>query len=196
MRLIPSMLLGTALLTSTAYAGDPLGLYVGAGVGQSQLQQNYYQIDSHVTGWKLLAGWRPLSSFFGLELEYADLGSKDATYVIPGQTTQISTDAHATSLFVMGYLPVPEPWLDLYAKAGAARIQQNTSATTTCSACFLPVGASNPSTQITDNNHTAFAWGAGLQFKFGLPALRLEYERFDGAQGNSSLLSAAVTANF
>jgi hypothetical protein len=40
------------------------------------------------------------------------------------------------------------------------------------------------------------AWGAGAQFKFGLPAIRLEYERFAGSQGTDELLSLAVTANF
>ena len=39
-------------------------------------------------------------------------------------------------------------------------------------------------------------WGAGAQVKFGMPALKLEYERFDGSQGNDALLSLAVTLNF
>ena len=59
-------------------ADDLLGIYVGAGVSRTDLRQDYYQIDSHATGWKLLAGWRPIS-FLGIEAEYADLGSKGVT---------------------------------------------------------------------------------------------------------------------
>jgi opacity protein-like surface antigen len=187
MRLMPSMLLCASLIASGSAVADDddlLGLYVGAGVGQSTLRQDQYQVDAHATGWKVLAGWRPLS-FFGAELEYANLGSKDVSYLVPAGSQHVSTDAHATALYALGYLPVPMPWLDLYVKAGAARVQANTTSTVT-----------NEAPAITDNTRTSVAWGAGLQFKWGVPALRVEYERFDGSQGNSSLLTAAVTANF
>jgi opacity protein-like surface antigen len=184
MRLMTSMLLGAGLAVSTAASADDLlGLYVGAGVGQSTLKQDYYQIDAHATGWKVMAGWRPLS-FLGAEIEYASLGSKDVTYQFTSQ--HISSDAHATAVFALGYLPVPLPWIDLYGKVGAARVQNNTTAQYLGS--LVPV--------VTDNTRTSVAWGAGLQFKFGMPAIRVEYERFDGEQGNDSLLTAAVTLNF
>jgi hypothetical protein len=51
------------MASSLAFADYLLGFYVGAGVGRTALEQDYYQIDSHVTGWKLLAGWRPISLF-------------------------------------------------------------------------------------------------------------------------------------
>jgi opacity protein-like surface antigen len=89
-------------------------------------------------------------------------------------------------VFALGYLPVPLPWIDLYGKVGAARVQNNTTAQYLGS--LVPV--------VTDNTRTSVAWGAGLQFKFGMPAIRVEYERFDGEQGNDSLLTAAVTLNF
>jgi opacity protein-like surface antigen len=177
--------------SATAFADDPLGLYVGAGVGQSTLRQDQYQINSHATGWKVMAGWRPLS-WLGTEAEYADFGSKSVTYGDAITSTHISTDAHAASVFGLLYLPVPEPWLDLYAKAGPARVQQHTTAT--CTGCLPSSGASNPVT--TDDSRTSVAWGAGLQFKWGVPALRIEYERYAGSQGNNELLTAAVTANF
>jgi OOP family OmpA-OmpF porin len=174
------------LLSATASADDLLGIYVGAGAGQSQLQQNYYQIDSHVTGWKVFAGWRPLSSL-GAEVEYADLGSKNVTYVNPGGTSRISTSAKATSLFAVGYPPVPEPWLDIYGKVGAARVQSDASAAVLCGVC---VATTN------DTTSTRFAFGAGAQLKFGLPAIRLEYERYTASQGDQALISLALTVNF
>jgi opacity protein-like surface antigen len=194
MRLMPTLLLGSALLAGTgAGAADLLEFYVGAGVGQSTLRQDYYQIDTHVTAWKAVAGWRPLD-MFGAEVEYANLGSKDVTYVSSTATTQISTDAHATAAFALLYLPVPMPWFDLYAKAGPARVQSNTSVRLTPLVC--PAPTSCPISSTDDSSRTSLAWGAGGQFKFGLPAIRLEYERFAGSQGTDALLTLGVTANF
>jgi opacity protein-like surface antigen len=191
MRLLTTLLLGAGLAASTAASADDLlGLYVGAGVGQSTLKQDYYQIDAHATGWKVMAGWRPLS-FIGAEIEYANLGSKDVTYTSTGGSSQhISTDAHATAVFAVGYLPVPLPWIDLYGKLGAARVQNNTTYQ------FFGATPIIGAPVVTDNTRTSIAWGAGLQFKFGMPAIKVEYERFAGEQGNDSLLTAAVTLNF
>lgn len=187
MRLLAPMVLCASLIVSTTASADELlGLYFGAGVGQSTLRQDYYQINAHVTGWKLMAGWRPLSSL-GVELEYADLGSKNVTYVNPGGTSRISTSAKATSLFAVGYLPLPEPWLDIYGKVGAARVQSDASDSVLCGVC-LPTS--------NDTTSTRFAFGAGAQFKFGLPAVRLEYERYTASQGDEALISLAVTVNF
>jgi opacity protein-like surface antigen len=187
------LLLCTGLAVSTAAgADDLLGLYVGAGVGQAQLKQDYYQIDSHTTGWKLVAGWRPISSL-GAEIDYADLGSKDVTYVSAG-TTQVSTKAHAASLYAVGYLPVPAPWLSLYVKGGATRATADTHGSVTGAVCGLPPCGPNDFT--TDSTSTKFAWGAGAEFKFGLPGIRVEYERLNGPQGDNALLSVAATLNF
>jgi opacity protein-like surface antigen len=196
MRLMTSLLLCMGLaLSSAARADEALGLYIGAGVGQAQLTQDNYQIDAHTTGWKLVAGWRPLS-FLGAELEYVDLGSKDVNYTNSGGTASLSTSARAPAVFALGYLPVPAPWLSIYAKAGAARVQSKTdgqigppcSPGFECPAVIAPVHA--------DVISTKFAWGAGAEFKFGLPGLRIEYERLNGPQGEDALLSAAVTLNF
>ena len=188
MRFMTSMLLCTGLAASAAASADDLlGVYVGAGVGQSTLKQDYYQIDAHTTGWKVMAGWRPLS-FIGAEIEYAGLGSKSVNYIVGADTLHVSTDAHATAVFAVGYLPVPLPWIDLYGKVGAARVQESTTAQ------YTGLGTLYPS--VTDNTRTSVAWGAGLQFKFGMPAVKVEYERFAGEQGNDSLLTAALTLNF
>jgi opacity protein-like surface antigen len=190
MRFMTSMLLSAGLAASTAASADDLlGLYVGAGVGQSTLKQDYYQIDAHATGWKVMAGWRPLS-FIGAEIEYANLGSKNVTYYSGLSSQHISTDAHATAVFAVGYLPVPLPWIDLYGKLGAARVQNNTTYQFSGGTPILGAPV------ITDNTRTSVAWGAGLQFKFGMPAVKVEYERFSGQQGNDSLLTAALTLNF
>lgn len=197
MRYMSRLIFGVVLLggASACLADwDPLGLYVGAGVGQSSLRQDFYQINSHVTGWKVMAGWHPVS-FFGTELEYLNFGSKNVTY-FTGDTAHAST--HAAAVFALGYLPLPEPWLDIYGKLGAARLQSNANGTVPGScppsepACLVPV----PTHTVNDTTSTRFAFGAGAQFKFGLPALRLEYERVTGSQGDQALLSLAVLVNF
>jgi len=182
------LLTSTALLATTPCLAGPFDFYGGAGVGQATLRQDYYQVDAHTTGWKLFAGWRPLDAF-GAEVEYANLGSKDVTYQ-SSYTTHVSTDAHASALFGVGYLPVPLPFIDLYGKAGVARVQSNTSASFNClSTCVLPPPVTD------DSNHTSFAWGAGIQARFGIPAVRLDYERFNGSQGTDALITVSVTAN-
>ncbi len=66
----------------------------------------------------------------------------------------------------MGYLPLPLPYIDLYAKAGAARWQFNGYRT-------------YPSLFSVDDRGTDFAWGAGAQLHFQQFAVRMEYEGFD-----------------
>ena len=196
MRLVAPLLLCASLAASAgARADDLLGLYVGAGVGQSQLKQDYWQIDSHTTGWKLLAGWRPLS-FVGAELDYADLGNKSVNYLGSFGFTQVSTKARATSLYALGYLPVPAPWLSLYLKGGATRVTADTHGATTPGGCPVGLSPCGPNYFSTDTTSTKFAWGAGAEFKFGLPGVRVEYERLNGPQGDDALLSVAATLNF
>jgi hypothetical protein len=114
-----TVLCGALAACPPVFADDFLGIYVGAGVGRSALVQDDYQIDSHATGWKLLAGWRPIS-FLGVEAEYTDLGSKGVDTF--AGTAHVDTNAKATAVYAVGYLPVPLPWIDLYAKVGAARV--------------------------------------------------------------------------
>jgi opacity protein-like surface antigen len=188
-----TLLLCCTLATcAPACADDLLGIYVGAGVAQSDLRQDAYQIDAHATGWKLLAGWRPIS-LLGVEAEYADLGSKSVTTY--GGTTHVSTDANATAAYVLGYLPVPLPWIDVYGKVGAARVKANTSAYPYpgVGTCVAPAPCGPVS---IDSSKNGLAWGAGLQFKWGRTAARLDYERFSGSQGDPAALAAEFLFNF
>jgi opacity protein-like surface antigen len=181
----------TLATCAPACADDLLGIYVGAGVSQTDVRQDYYQIDAHAAGWKLLAGWRPIS-LLGVEAEYADLGSKSAT--TDGGSTHVSTDAKATAAYVLGYLPVPLPWIDIYGKLGAARVKADTNA-------YLNPGYVEPlcvpcGPQDFHSTKTGVAWGAGLQFKWGRTAARLDYERFSGSQGDPAALAAEFLFNF
>jgi hypothetical protein len=47
-----------------------------------------------------------------------------------------------------------------------------------------------------NRTNTSGAGGVGAQYKFGSWAVRAEYERFNAAGGNPSLLSAGITRTF
>lgn len=183
-------LCATLAACAPVFADDLLGIYVGAGVGRADVRQDYYQIDGSATGWKLLAGWRPIS-LLGVEAEYADLGSKGVNTF--AGSTHVSTDAKASGAYVLGYLPVPLPWIDIYGKVGVARVKADTSAYDNpgYDNCGLP--CIPPS---IDSSKNAVAWGAGLQFKLDRWAARVDYERFDGPQGNPALLAVEGLFNF
>jgi opacity protein-like surface antigen len=179
-------------LTSLSQAADN-GFYLGAGITQSEYGLtnpiNATPFDDEDNGYKLIVGWRPLDSF-GVEASYADHG--DA--VLPSgivcialisapcpSTTNLS--AKTVSAFAVGYLDLP--LLDLFAKAGVTSWQVDGRS--------IP---SLPSFSIDDND-VEFAWGAGVQARFGSLGARLEYERFDIiADEKLGMVSLSLTWTF
>jgi OmpA-like transmembrane domain len=177
--------LGALALVSVAPAvwADPLDFYVGAGVGESTLQSNNApfipnSVEQHPTGWKVFAGWRPIG-ILGAEVEYADLGSKSGSS--GGYPQHASGDAVAA--YAVGYLPIPLPILDVYGKVGVASVHTSLSFNGP-----VPVGASGSSTVV--------AYAAGVQLKFGAPAVRLEYQGFNTSGGDQSLFTLDFAWNF
>ena len=184
------ILLAIALFSRIAAADDALDFYVGAGIGEGNVKvdQNFatdqVNFSKNNVGWKLLAGLRPLS-VLGAEFEYIEFG----------HASDVNSDAGAKgfAIFGVGYLPLPLPTLNVYGKAGVARLQ--TSANGNFGAivtdCFPDI--CRPWINTTDND---FAWGIGVQAKFAAAAARLEYERIDAANGDPSLLSLILTWHF
>jgi opacity protein-like surface antigen len=195
---------------ASALAADPLGFYIGAGIGHSQVRNDlefndivWPSINSSGTGWKLMAGIRPLS-FLGVEVAYIDFGSVNGAASSPATATQGGLNVTATShpkaaaLFAVGYVPIPLPYLDVFAKAGVAQLKLDIRATgqTTCSlsipTCLVesipPYSASGTSP------HPAY--GAGAQLKSSSFAVRAEYERISASSGDVDLLSLGVTFTF
>jgi hypothetical protein len=177
-------------LPLTAWALDPLGFYVGAGVGESTVQSTSLlpvEVYEHPTGWKVFAGWRPIE-MFGAEVEYVDLGSRNSTYFSYATGTSNSQHASASGVgaFLVGYLPQPVPYLDFYGKLGLADLHTNISSTSTA----------YPASFAQNTSNARFAYAAGMQVKFGAPAVRLEYEGFSTSGGDQSLLSLDLAWNF
>lgn len=113
---------GACGASTTALADDPAGFYLGAGIGESNLRNdgygynNYYGYDDHQTAWKLIAGIRPIPPV-GAEFEYIDFGSGNVNpnYSYGGNFFNSSnSDAKASALFGVGYLPLGLPFLDVF----------------------------------------------------------------------------------
>jgi len=179
-------LFGGILLLGCASAFADNGVYVGAGITQSRIDEvggdfgvgslDDFRIRDNM--WKLIAGAR-LLSFLGAEANYMDLGSERRT----AGSASFRGDAKAWAAYVIGYIPVP--FVDLYGKIGAAR-------TTLDARLDSPLASAR-----FDDSSTNFAYGAGVQLKLGSLAARLEYERFDVDHSDGvKLLTLGATYTF
>jgi outer membrane protein with beta-barrel domain len=174
------LLMNVLALGAGAARADEL-VYVGAGVLWSKISEvSATGSDLSNTAWKALAGFRPIKPF-AVEADYLDLGSKSASFV--GGNTDLQYKAFAA--YAVGFLPLPVPFLDVFAKGGLARWSSSGGTT-------FPSGF----TSLSDNG-TEFAWGIGTQAHFGNLGARLEYETFHIQNTNgANAISLAVTVSF
>lgn len=193
-----SMILTPVVLCCGApsFADNLAGLNIGAAVGVGDVRSDgraygypgYF--DEHHDAWKVTAGIRPIAPL-GVEAEYIDFGRpgpySDGDYAV--------ADMHATAAAVLGvaYLPLPLPLLDIYGKAGVARLQSDirvNGAAYCATVCY-------PSFSFRrDQTNTDFAYGAGVQTKFYNLAVRAEYERISAGGGDPELYSVGVAWTF
>jgi Outer membrane protein beta-barrel domain len=190
-----------------ASADNLLGAYVGAGVGQSNVGSNNYYDYGYYGGyhdndvaWKAILGIRPIP-ILGAEVEYIDFGSGNGDNGYYGYNyyySNASSHPKATVLYGIGYLPVPLPFLDVYGKLGAARLQSDiTTYQYPSGYCQPPYSGCNaPIGYRTDQTDTKFAWGAGVQAKFQDFAFRAEYERIDSQFGDPAAFTVSATWTF
>lgn len=164
----------TALAAAAASAADN-GLYLGASVGQSDvnIDSGPLQVDGDDTGFKLIAGFRPLD-YFAVELNYVDFGD------VESNGGNFKAESDAISAYAVGFLPVGP--VDLFAKAGL--VNSDTSVKGAVGDAFKSDG-------------TDFTYGAGVQFRFLSLSARLEYEIFDVDDVDDlNLLSVGLTYTF
>jgi hypothetical protein len=152
------------------------GFYVGGAAGQARFDDNFDidDLDREDTSWKALAGWR-FADQFALEASYIDFGDSTA----PAQLglTPFAQSAKAYTLQAVGYIPIP--YVDLFAKVGAARIDAE--------------GGGGALARVNDKA-TNFAYGWGAQWRWRSLAIRGEYERFDtDFIGDLDLITLGVT---
>src|ERR1700684_829389 len=113
---------GATCASTRVLADDLPGFYVGAAIGESHVStvkeivgdNGYdYEFDGQHSAWKVTAGVRPISPL-GVELEYIDFGNPSAGLSNAGFGGLSKADQRAVTLFGLGYLPIPVPFLDVY----------------------------------------------------------------------------------
>jgi len=205
------LLLSSAALGSAGpacAANGPLGFYVGAGVGDGNLERTVFGLygappfPSEDFAWKLMFGAR-VSPWFGGEIEYLNFGSArlGATKYpnavpLPDEFYGASSHSQAAVAMAVGYLPLSIPWLDVYGKLGVARLWTSLNASgyyPSVSVYGVPVDHVSESQSPSGNG---FAYGAGIQSHFGAVGLRLEYERISSDVGTPFMVSLGATWTF
>ncbi|HEX4241124.1 MAG TPA: outer membrane beta-barrel protein [Steroidobacteraceae bacterium] len=190
---------------SAAFADNPAGFYAGAGLGYSTVRSDdpafgypgYF--NDHEAAWKVMAGVRPIP-FLGAEVEYIDFGQPD---IHRGyfDYNYYGLDSHprAGVLSAVGYLPLPVPFFDLYAKAGVARLDTDVT-TSVVPSCPSGSGAGCPTNPgyLLRHNETfnKLAYGVGVQSKFWNVLFRAEYERISSTFGDPDALTVGAAWNF
>lgn len=179
-----------ALPGRNAMAADLLGLYVGGAVGQARVDVTAPYVggfrENH-SAFKVIVGLRPIS-LVGAELAYVGFGHPSRL------NGMISTDVTMKGAAAFGILYVPVPIVDIYAKAGLARLQSTVTTDIVCPPGTYCIAIATPAP--VNRTNVGFAGGAGAQFKVGSFTVRGEYERFKAAGGHPSLLSLGATWTF
>ena len=150
------------------------GIYIGASVGQSGVQDDSIGFDASATGFKGIIGWRFLD-WLAVEGNYVDFGSGDDRVL--GEKVEVSADG--LSLSAVGFLPVGP--VDLFARAGLVDWSGDVR---------------SPNFERASADGTEFTYGAGVQFRVWSLSLRAEYERFDLDGTDADMLSVGVTWTF
>lgn len=184
---------GAAYVRAHMLARDPQTL-PAFGAGQAGA------FDRSDTGYQFTLGARGLD-FFGAEIDVFDLGSGSVLPVSTsvGSVSGADLSQKGEAAFALFYLPIPEPFVDVYLKAGVDRM------TSTLGGTFLPstpcpTGVSGPVCGPTSfalsRTTTGFAAGAGVQWNVGNWGVRAEYERLTALGEHPTLVSFGVIWTF
>ncbi len=211
---VAPLILCSLAAVRTARAADPLGLYIGGAYGEAHIRVRLNdltvsgtyplgELDGTHSAYQAMLGIQPLS-FLGAEITYMDFGTLSSRTVpfaqagailvaAPAYPSEVQASQKGEAAYVLLHLPIPV--IDLYVKAGLSRITTDSRVTYVgplpCvgTECTSLLGDINVSRDITE---TAFAYGAGLQWKLGDWAVRAEYERFSAAGENPTLASIGM----
>jgi opacity protein-like surface antigen len=173
---ILTSLLFSFFLTSTAFAGAESGVYIGAGVGNSNIKgpvddENF---DADATGYKLILGYN-----FGV-VPLIDLAI-EGSYVDMGEESSGAIDYSQTSFNGFGLLGLSFGPIGLFAKAGLAAWDADTR-----------IGGIKSTESGTDP-----VYGIGARVQIFKVSGRIEYEYYDQSNFNDvSMASFSLLYTF
>lgn len=171
-----ALLATAAVLASSATFAADNGIYIGASIGDANIEidQGINQVDSDDTGYKLIAGIRPLD-WFGVEANYVNFGKAEQ-----GQQT---AEADGISAFGVFFLPVGP--VDVFAKGGLISGDTNVR------------NRRFGNVKTFKEDGTDLAYGVGVQFRLLSLSVRAEYEKFElNNVDDTNMLSLGVTYTF
>ena len=198
--------LATVLVPQACAAANLVNFSIGTAYGHADVTaptaELFYSpligpggIDLGHSAYQVMLGMRMLP-MLGFEMDYLDLGTVSGS---PGSFSGSAIRAKVTqkgeAAFAVIYLPVPV--INLYLKAGFARLTSDlrgTFAGTTCPpgvACLLL-----PSQSAFSTSAITPALGGGLQWTHGHWGIRAEYERFTAFGAHPDLVSVGVIWTF
>jgi OmpA-OmpF porin, OOP family len=155
------------------------GFYLGAGITQSRWDADNFDVgdlDDEDNSWKAIAGYR-FHPNFAVEANYIDFGEASAPATPPA--ARFDAEAKGFALYAVGTVPIS--MVDLYAKAGAARIDGEGR--------FGDLGFQDDATE--------FAYGAGIRLRLQKFGIHAEYEKFDtDVVGDLDLITLGATYSF
>jgi len=153
------------------------GWYVGASAGISDFKRTCDSLlvgcDSNDFAWKLFGGYQ-LNRNVSFEGGYADLGEARGDGTIGGLPASFDRSVTAWDLAGVLWAPLGERF-SLFGKLGVMRSRTKLRGT-------LAGGPADAS----ENNTTAYTFGAGVQYKVGAQAaLRAEWQKYPNTGGPS-----------
>lgn len=186
---LAALSVGASLVVAVPVQAADGGFYVGASVGQTNLDINGSDIgltnatiDDSDTGYKVFLGY-DFNKNWGIELGYADLGKYDFRGTVSNVNVTGNADVTAYYLAAIGTYPINND----FAVFGKLGVQvQDTSA----SASSGTVRAS------ASGNETNVLYGLGLKYNFTKQfSVRGEWERFE-SDSAIDLFSIGVAYKF
>jgi hypothetical protein len=168
--------LATALfLVSAATMAADNGIYLGASLGKANIDIdtiNAPRIDGDDTGFKFIAGLRPLDWF-----------AVEASYVNFGEVEQGILASETDGITAFGVFFAPVGPVDLFVKGGLISFDTT-------------IGVDGIG-DIYREDGTDLAYGVGLQFRLLSLGIRAEYEKFEIDDiDDANMLSIGVTYTF
>lgn len=196
------------LVAAPAFAADT-GPYIGAGIGQFNVQLDDIAIDGEGigldfddgdVGFKVFGGYNFLD-WLGAEVAYIDGGTAEENYSDPDLGgLKLEADVSAFTVAGVGTLPIGDMF-ELYGKLGIAFWDGDLTFSTSGLLCEELTAEGLPCSETGSESGEDFYWGIGAGVNFGENFnIRLEYEAFqigaDDIDADADFISGSVVYRF